>query len=231
MAPLQVPQRLANGMGLPGAEMVSSMMRLWSPTQINPFNLNPLRELLERIVDVDALRTSSIRLHVAATNVETGAARLFSGDDLSIDALMASACLPFLYQPVTIDGVAYWDGGYSANPPVEPLCGEAAEILLVQINPDCRLRVPSSATDILDRVNEITFNASLLAELRLFELDRACRERDGMHPDDLPRLHRIALHDALGDAVLSGKGSLDANDHRALRERGRLAADRWLAGG
>ena len=232
MAPLHMQQRLSGGMALPGAEMMAAMMRLWSPTQINPLNLNPLRDLLQRIVDVEALRAASgMRLHVAATRVDSGAARVFTGGELSVDVLMASACLPFLYQAVTIDGAAYWDGGYSANPPIAPLldddAGDPIEILLVQINPEHRPLVPASASDIVDRVNEITFNASLLTELHAFERLRAAAPEG-----ERPVLSRIALHDEAGDAAASSaassKGSLDGSVHRTLRDHGRRAAERWL---
>ncbi|MGI9026649.1 MAG: patatin-like phospholipase family protein [Burkholderiaceae bacterium] len=238
-APLQTQQKLVTDFGLVHAEMMQAMMRMWSPAQLNPFNLNPLRKLLESLVDVDALRArDALRLHVAATNVETGQPRIFSGSDLSIDALLASACLPFLNHAVTIDDVAYWDGGYSANPPLAPLIedegadedADVREILLVQINPERRPATPLSATDIMHRVNEITFNASLLAELRVIEaMQRRAADGDGTGVRSPLHLHRIALHDEVVDATAASAGSLDGAFHRQLRDHGRSAAERWLA--
>lgn len=235
IAPLQAQQKLAADLGLVHVEMMQAMMRMLAPTQLNPFNLNPLRTLLEDLVDVEALRSNgSMRLHVSATEVETGQPHIFTGSDLSIDALLASACLPLLNHAVAIDGVAYWDGGYSANPALAPLIDEAAgaepgEILLVQINPQRRPGVPSSASDILHRINEITFNASLLAELRAFEAAQT-KAAPGATAGSRnpPRVHRIALHDEVDDATLASAASLDGVFHRELRDRGRKAAERWL---
>ena len=236
VAPLQTQQKLATDFGMVPTEMMQAMMRMWSPAQLNPFNLNPLRTLLEGLIDVEALRDNGVmRLHVAATDVETGQPRIFTGSDLSIDALLASACLPFLNHAVTIDGVAYWDGGYSANPPLAPLLddesadADAREILLVQINPERRPGTPSSASDIMHRVNEITFNASLLAELRVIEaMQRQAAHGEGMAVRGPPRLHRIALHDEVAEAKAASAASLDGAFHRELRDHGRRAAERWL---
>ncbi len=237
IAPVQAQQKLAADFGMVHAEMMQAMMRMWSPAQLNPFNLNPLRPLLEGLIDVEALRESkSMRLHVSATNVETGQPRIFSGGDLSIDALLASACLPFLNHAVTIDDVAYWDGGYSANPPIAPLVEDdasdkdAREILLVQINPERRPGTPSSASEIMHRVNEITFNASLLTELRAIEaMQEAAKNGDGRAVRNSLRLHRIALHDEVVDAQAASAASVDRAFHRELRDHGRNAAERWLA--
>ena len=244
LAPIQTQQKLVADFGLVYAEMMQAMMRMWSPAQLNPFNLNPLRTLLEGLVDVDALRDSrAMRLHVAATHVETGQPRIFSGGDLSIDALLASACLPFINHAVTIDGVAYWDGGYSANPPLVPLMDhegadgeadksgdvDAHEILLVQINPERRSGIPTTASDIMHRVNEITFNASLLAELRVVEaMQKQATNGKASGARGPLRLHRIALHDEVADAGTASAGSLDGAFHRQLRDHGRNAAERWL---
>lgn len=230
VAPFQSAQGLASDFGFGSAGLMQALVRMWSPAQLNPFNLNPLRDLLEKSVDEDALRRyRAIRLVVAATNVETGAPHLFAGDGLTIDALMASACLPTLYQAVPIDGVAYWDGGYSANPPLTPLIAAAAdddgfEALLVQINPEHRTGTPTSAADILHRINEITFNAGLLAELRQFEAVEAASGRRRLC------LHRLALHEEV-EVPGASAASLDEGVHRTLRDAGRRAAERWLDSG
>ena len=236
IAPVQSQQKLAADFGMVHAEMMHAMMRMWSPAQLNPFNLNPLRTLLEGLIDVEALRASkAMRLHVSATNVETGQPRIFSGGDLSIDALLASACLPFLNHAVTIDEVAYWDGGYSANPPIAPLVEDdasdkdAREILLVQINPERRSGTPATASEIMHRVNEITFNASLLAELRAIEGMKEDANNGGRAACKPLRLHRIALHDEVVDAKAASAASVNGAFHRELRDHGRNAAERWLA--
>lgn len=124
----------------PGVHFLQSLVRAFSPYQLNPWNYNPLRGLLDRVVDFEALREASpIKLFIAATNVRTGKARIFHSDDLSTDALLASACLPELFQAIEVDGEAYWDGGYVGNPSIYPLiyhCG-SQDVLLVQIIPLC----------------------------------------------------------------------------------------------
>ena len=145
--------------------------RFLSPYDFNPLNINPLRELLEAHVDFEAIRRSDVKVFISATNVQTGRARIFGHEEMSADAVMASACLPFLFQAVEIDGVPYWDGGYMGNPPLFPLYehAEADDILLVQINPIRREETPRTAAEIQNRINEITFNASLLAQLRVID--------------------------------------------------------------
>ncbi len=140
-----------------------------SPYDFNPFNINPLRELLEREVDFDAIQKGrDIKIYLSATNVHTGKVRIFQSKEITPDVVMASACLPFLFKAVEIDGTPYWDGGYVGNPPLFPFFrnGESGDILLVQTNPVIREQTPQSARDILNRINEITFNASLASEFR-----------------------------------------------------------------
>ena len=146
---------------------LATLPRFWSPYAINPLNLNPLKELIERFVDFAAIRRADIEVFVSATNVRTGEPRVFTRDELSADAVMASACLPHLFRAVEIDGVPYWDGGYSGNPAILPFLRATAseDVLLVQINPSERLRTPRSTGEIMSRVHEITFNASLVSEL------------------------------------------------------------------
>ncbi len=234
MAPLQAGASWRGAdFGLPDAHALQSMFRMWSPAQLNPLNINPLRGLLDELVDVDALQSERpMRLHVSTTDVETGEPRIFTGRELSIDVLMASACLPFLFQAVTVDGVAYWDGGYSSNPPLAPLLergkgrtgrGPTTELLLVQLSPERRPGIPTTATEIMHRVNEITFNASLVAEWRAIE---------ALHPqgsaEGAVRLHRIALHEALADVDAASAGTMERAFLHRLRDAGRAAAQRWL---
>ncbi|MBK6863890.1 MAG: patatin-like phospholipase family protein [Ideonella sp.] len=217
---------------LPGFEWLGSLLRSFSPYEFNPFNLNPLRSLLARHVDLPALRDAPMRLFVTATSVHSGQAHVFSGSELSLDALLASACLPHLFQAVEIDGEPFWDGGYTGNPALFPLIydTEALDLLLVKINPLVRKGTPRRSIDILDRLSEVTFNASLVGEMRAIafvsRLVREGRLDPGRYKD--LRLHMIA--DDEGLAPFGAASKLDAS--RPLLERlfalGRAAAGRWL---
>ncbi|HEX7383600.1 MAG TPA: patatin-like phospholipase family protein [Burkholderiaceae bacterium] len=197
-----------------------------SPYAVNPLNLNPLREVVERHVDPRALRDGPIRLHVCATAVATGRPRLFGNRELGIDALLASACLPMLFHAVAIDGVDYWDGGYSGNPALWPLLegGHDLDVVLVKINPLRREPTPRQAADIVERAGEIGFNAPLLAELRALAAERR-RRRFGRAP---ARLHLIA--DEAGLGALSSASRLDASPAFVdrLAALGRDAASAWI---
>jgi NTE family protein len=147
----------------PIAAVADTWQRMFSPYQTNPFNFNPLRDLLTKMLDIEA-----IKLFICATNVENGRAHIFERKDLTIDALIASACLPFTFQAVNIGGTPYWDGGYTGNPAILPLiygC-ESPDVVLVQINPLVRKGTPDTPTDIIDRLNEISFNAAIISEMR-----------------------------------------------------------------
>src|ERR1700720_641110 len=148
--------------------------RLFSPYDLNPRGANPLRDILAECVDFGRVAKSSIRLFVTATNVRTGRGRVFRNAELSPDALLASACLPTLFQAIEINGEAYWDGGYSGNPTITPLVRECKshDTLLVAVNPVERPGTPKTARDILNRINEVSFNSVLLKELRMIALLR-----------------------------------------------------------
>jgi NTE family protein len=155
--------------GSPGLAIMETLTRTFSPYQVNPFNFNPLRGILEDLIDFDTVRHASrVKLFISATNVSTGRARIFENRDMSPDVLMASSCLPQMFQAAEIDGEHYWDGGYMGNPALFPLIygAESRDIILVQINPLHRAGVPKSARDIQNRINEISFNASLIHEMR-----------------------------------------------------------------
>ena len=140
------------------------------PYEFNPLNQNPLRDALLDSVDFAALtpKTCPIKLYLAATNVRTGKIKVFDNSEISVDAVLASACLPFLFQAVEIDGEAYWDGGYTGNPPIFPLIYNCSsgDVVIVQLSPTRREELPRSSLEILNRVNEISFNSSLLREMR-----------------------------------------------------------------
>ena len=152
----------------------TSLSNSLSPYDTNPFDLNPVRDALNANIDFDAVRASPIQLFVSATNVHSGKIRVFKNSELNADAVMASACLPYLFKAIEIDGVPYWDGGYLGNPALFPFYSgtDVEDILLVQINPIERNTTPRSAQDITERMNEITFNSSLLAEYRAIDFVR-----------------------------------------------------------
>ena len=153
---------------------LDTMSRYLSPYDLNPLNINPLKDLIVRFVDFDAVRKRGMPLFIAATNVHTGRLRIFPRDRIDADAVMASAALPYVFRAVEIDGVPYWDGGYTANPPIFPFfrTTETEDVLVVQINPVVRPTTPRTSEQIANRVNEITFNSSLVAEYRAIEFVR-----------------------------------------------------------
>ena len=217
---------------VPGYDWASRVMRTLSPYDYNPLNLNPLRDVLARHVDEDALRNGPIRVFAAATVVRSGEPRVFSGAALGIEALLASACLPFLFQAIEIDGEAYWDGGYCANPALHPLLEPDADcdIVVVRLNPAHRDGVPRRSSEIMDRINEITFNSSLLAELRVIaQLDRLRRQAA---PDDARavewRLHVIADDVELATLPASSRLRTDPGFVERLHGFGLAAFDRFL---
>lgn len=219
--------------GSPGYLLLDMLSRLASPYELNPLNLNPLRDFLAQQIDFDAVRRCpGIKLFISATNVRTGRARIFTNPELSPDAVMASACLPHLFQAVEIDGEGYWDGGYMGNPALHPFIYRCAtrDIIIVQINPIDAPGTPMRARDILDRVNEITFNSSLMGELRAIEF--VTRQLDDGNLDPV-RYKRMLIHRIDGEAELK---SLDASSKlnaeweflQVLHGMGYRAATQWL---
>ncbi|HKX96034.1 MAG TPA: patatin-like phospholipase family protein [Methylibium sp.] len=217
----------------PVYQWLNGFFRTFSPYEFNPLNLNPLRDIARRHVDEAALRACDIPLFITATSVHTGQARVFTGAELSIDALLASACLPFLFQSVMVDGEPHWDGGYTGNPAIYPLIyhSEVLDILLVKINPLRREGTPTRSVEIMDRLSEITFNASLVAEMRAIafvsRLVREGRLDPGQYKD--LRLHMIADDEGLAPFNASSKLNTDAAFLDQLFALGRAAADGWLA--
>jgi len=218
----------------PGYIAMDLMSRLVSPYQFNPFNLNPLRELLAERVDFERVRRCpDLKLFVTATNVRSGKQRIFTREEMSVDAVMASACLPTVFQAVEIEGEAYWDGGYMGNPSLLPLmehCG-SRDIVIVQINPIYRAEVPTSAAGIMNRLNEITFNASLIKEVRMVAM---LQRLLGDHGVDIgcyggTLFHRIAGDETLGKLSVSSKMNAEWPFLCHLRDEGRRTAAEWLA--
>jgi NTE family protein len=210
------------------AEMAA---RMFSPYDLGIAALNPLRDILAESIDFDRLRASPIRIFVTATNVQTGRGRVFHNDELSPDALLASACLPTMYGAVEIDGEPYWDGGYSGNPTITPLVREcnASDTVLVQINPVFRPGTPRSAREIHNRLNEISFNAPLLKELRMIALLHQAsnlRNKEGALWARM-RIHRVAS-EAMLDLGYSSKLNAEWPFLCMLRDEGRRCADEFI---
>ncbi|MEM9668969.1 MAG: patatin-like phospholipase family protein [Pseudomonadota bacterium] len=207
--------------------------RLVSPYDLNPANINPLRDILTEQVDFDAVRAcQEIGVHISATNVETGRVEVFNRHELGVDHVLASACLPTLFQAVEIDGVPYWDGGYMGNPPLFPLFdhSETDDVVIVQINPIERTGAPRKARDILNRLNEITFNASLLKELRAIDFVSRLMDAGRLEGTGYRRVlvHMISHEQALCGFGASSKLNAEEAFLELLFARGREVADGWL---
>lgn len=208
------------------------MTRLFSPYDLNPQNLNPLREIIAKSIDFERLARSPMKIFVTATNVRTGRGRIFRNHQLSPEVLLASACLPTMFQAIEIDGDPYWDGGYAGNPTLTPLIreSEANDIVLVQINPRERPGTPRSAAEILNRINEVSFNSSLLKELRMMALLRQVVDPgsgEGARWADV-RTHRI-MSDMMVELGSSSKLNAEWEFLTLLRDEGRRAAGEFLA--
>jgi len=223
--------------GSPVQAWLDLMSRFFSPYDFNPLNINPLKELVERFVDFKAVQSyADIQLFISATNVQTGRVRIFPREKVTADAVMASACLPELFRAVEIDGVPYWDGGYLGNPVIFPFFGttQTEDVLVVQINPLVRQKTPTSSAEIMNRLNEITFNSPLIAEYRAMEfvarlIDQG-RVPHGVGPGQYRRInvHRIVL-DRFGTQFdASSKLTTDYDFFDMLRINGKRAARRFV---
>jgi NTE family protein len=222
----------------PGQVLADAMTSFWSqsvsPYQSNPLDINPLKDFLERQIDFDRIAAfKALKVFVVATAVTTGKAEVFSGKRLTADAVMASACLPTVFHAVEIEGQHYWDGGYSGNPAIHPLIYKchSRDIVLVQINPIQRDRLPKNAGEILDRLNEITFNAALIAEMRAIAFVKRLLAEGKLDPD---RYKDVLMHRIDGGEILEGfhastKSATDARLIHTLRDLGRDCARLWLA--
>ena len=212
---------------------LDTLTRTFSPYELNPLNINPLREILEGMIDFDRLRrTEALGIYVTATNVETGHPRVFQRDEINVDVLLASGCLPFLFHAVEIEGVPYWDGGYMGNPAIWPLyyntpCGD---VMLVQINPLMRAGTPKHAADIVNRLNEISFNASLIAEMRAIQFVRNLIARGVLSPDEYRNVNVHMIEPPPELQVLNASSKMNANWEFFvfLKEMGREEMDKWL---
>ncbi len=206
--------------------------RLYSPYDLGMAALNPLRDILAANIDFERLRASPIKVFVTATNVRTGRGRVFRNAELTPEALLASACLPTMFQAIEIDGDPYWDGGFSGNPTIMPLVREcsSSDTILVQINPVERPGTPRSARDILNRLNEISFNSPLLKELKMIALLQQAADpgdREGKRWARM-RIHRIATG-MMTDLGASSKLNAEWAFLCMLRDEGRRCADEFIA--
>ena len=217
--------------GSPAFIAFDLMARLFSPYDLNPKGANPLRDILAECVDFKRVAQAPIRLFVTATNVRTGRGRVFRNAELTPDVLLASGCLPTLFQAVEIDGEAYWDGGYAGNPTITPLVREctSSDTVLVQVNPIERPGTPRSARDIIDRLNEVSFNATLLKELRMMAVLRQVADAGDCEGKlwARMRIHRIASA-AMTDLGYSSKLNAEWDFLCFLREEGRRSAKAFL---
>lgn len=228
-----------SGWGSLGVLQQQVLRLLWgglphlSPYQANPLGLNPLRDLLAAAIDFEAIAAHpELKVFVSATHVTTGKAVVFTGRKLDASAVLASACLPTVFQAVEIDGEAYWDGGYSVNPALSPLTTECrtADMMLVQINPVARRHAPRTTAAIQDRVSELTFNASLLTQMRAIDfINRLVAEGAVSHPGcKAVRVHRIDGGPSMEDLPAASRGSPDAAMIARLFRTGQEAAAGWL---
>ncbi|MDX1923216.1 MAG: patatin-like phospholipase family protein [Alphaproteobacteria bacterium] len=212
------------------------MSKYFSPYQLNPLGLNPLKDVLLSLIDFDELRKSSmINLHISATDVLRSKLKIFTGNEITVEAVLASACLPQLFQAVVIDGNYYWDGGFMGNPSLFPLteCDATNDIMIVQIDPIFRDAVPRTSDTIADRLNEISFNSPLLVELRGLRLVNKLLI-DGHLNEQLCGLRQLHLHMVGDEKVMSGlplesKFNPEWNFLLSLREAGKTATKKWLS--
>lgn len=207
--------------------------RVASPYDLNPLNLNPLRDLLEASIDFERVRAcDSLRLFISATNVENGRIKVFERTEIGVEQVLASACLPFLFQAVEIDGVPYWDGGYMGNPALFPLfkACDSRDLVIVQINPIERKGTPRTAREILNRVNEISFNSTLLREFRAIHFVTRMLDEGKLDPAHYRRIlvHRIECEEALRPLGASSKLNAELAFLEHLFEVGRAATRAWL---
>ena len=218
----------------PAFMVFQAMSHLFSPYQLNPFNFNPLKDVLLKVVDFERLSycNRATRLYLSATNVRTGKIKVFENAQMSVDAVLASACLPYVFKAVEIDGEHYWDGGFMGNPAIFPLIYNqgSRDVIIVHINPIERAKLPRSAPEIFDRINEISFNSSLMREMRTIEFVTRLIDEGAL---DSKKYSRMLIHSIRDDAEMTQLGvatklnpEWDFLCH--LRDVGRNRAQEWL---
>ena len=210
------------------------LTRMLSPYQFNPMNFNPLRDVLNRSVDFKRLEDCRrVKLFISASNVKTGKVRVFRSGEITPDVLLASACLPFLFQAVTIEGEPYWDGGYMGNPAIFPLIygAEAPDVVIVQVNPLGCDKVPTSAPEIMNRLNEISFNSSLMREMRAISFVTDLIDEGKLASNQYKRInvHWIEAEKQMRGLGVSSKLNARMDFLLHLKEIGRQVAGQWIA--
>jgi NTE family protein len=216
----------------PGYLFMESLTYFASPYQMNPFNFNPLKDLLAETIDFKRLREQQlVKLFICATNVETAKVKVFHGSELDVDHVLASTCLPLMMQAVEIDGACYWDGSFTGNPAIFPLIYECntPDILMVHITPAQRPGVPKTSPSIMNRMQEISFNVSLIREMRTIAYVTKLVETNNL-PDVARRyVHLIEAEDLIRELAWSSRLNGDWDFLKQLHDLGRKRADQWLA--
>jgi NTE family protein len=233
MLPLKMFYGSHNLDHLPGYIGLDILSRLVSPYDLNPLDINPLRELLLKQVDFARVRSCErIKLFISATSVRNGTVKRFDRKSLTVDHLLASACLPFMFQAVEVEGEDYWDGGYAGNPILYPFAykSDTADVVIIQINPLSCQKTPRTAREILYRVNEITFNSSLLHELRAINFVAKMLDEGSLDPQRYRKMFIHCIADEQGFEPLNASSKLNTEWEflRHLHSLGYGAADRWL---
>lgn len=216
--------------------LFNSLMSVFSPYQFNPMNYHPIREVLEKSIDTEKLKKNSrIKLFICATNVQTGRIRIFNEEELSINAVLASACLPKLFQAVEVNGEYYWDGGYLGNPAIFPLIYETdvKDILILHTVPIVREAVPMNVVEVDSRLREISFNSSLMREMRAIAFVTKLIDQGWVKDEYMHNLRRLYLHCIRADDFLLKYPAAsiyvpDWNFLVELRDLGRQSATKWL---
>jgi len=218
-----------------GYMMFNAVAQVLSPYNFNPYNYNPLKDILNDLIDFKELQLyNKKKLFICATNVKTNRAKIFSNKEITVDAVLASACLPLLFQAVEIDGEYYWDGGYMGNPPIFPIISNTTlkDIVLVKINSININSVPTSARDIADRVNEISFNSSLINEMKLIHYRNELIRNGILKTDNKTNreifVHTISGYNALSQLKHSSKMNISWEFLLDLKQKGREIAEHWI---
>jgi NTE family protein len=239
LTPLQpsLADRLSGSHSLdasPAFMLFDLVTRLFSPYQLNPLNYNPLRQVLTETVDFGMLRSGHcpVKLFLSATNVRTGKIKVFSNNEIGPDAVLASACLPLMFQAVEIDGEHYWDGGYMGNPAIFPLiygC-DSRDVVIVHINPLEREKLPTTASEIMNRINEISFNSSLMREMRAIAFVTKLIDDGKILDNSMKRMliHGIEAADVMTELGALNKLNADWDNLNHLMKVGRERTDAWL---
>ncbi len=211
------------------------LTRTFSPYELNPLGINPLREIINKVVDFEAIKKhSKLKIHLCATNVETCKIHIFTNQQLSVDAVLASACLPLYSQAVEINGEYLWDGGYIGNPPLFPLIYDCThpDILIIHIRPIVRKGIPKTASDIMHRINDVCFNASLMREMRAIAFLTHLIDTNKISDQAIKRIfiHSIRADEAMTEYGASSVFNTNWDFLMRLRDKGREIAQEWLEG-